>query len=122
MKRVTYSSNNSGGYWWLSDDDWKALEDAGWVVCWANKDPNLRRYTNSNGRYLDALATSAYYDCWSEDEAKAVFEAVTGQDADDEGCHCCGGPHSFYEEPLVIDAEFTEGSNQLERPTRELPA
>jgi len=26
------------------------------------------------------------------------FEAITGEDADDEGCECCGQPHNFYEE------------------------
>lgn len=31
---VEYSSNNSGGDWWLSDDDWKNLESAGWKVKW----------------------------------------------------------------------------------------
>ena len=31
---VEYITNNSGGSWWLSDDDWKALEAAGWKVEW----------------------------------------------------------------------------------------
>ena len=31
---VEYSSNNSGGSWWLTDENWKALEDAGWMVHW----------------------------------------------------------------------------------------
>lgn len=35
---VEYDSNNSGGSWWLSDEDWKALEDAGWTVMWGAKD------------------------------------------------------------------------------------
>lgn len=30
--KVEYSSNNSGGSWWLSDDNWRALEEAGWTV------------------------------------------------------------------------------------------
>jgi hypothetical protein len=34
MAYVEYESNNSGGSWWLNDDDWKALEKAGWVVAW----------------------------------------------------------------------------------------
>lgn len=33
---VEYDSNNSGGSWWLSDDDWRALEAAGWKVAWAS--------------------------------------------------------------------------------------
>lgn len=32
--RVLYRSNNSGGSWWLSDEDWRALERAGWYVEW----------------------------------------------------------------------------------------
>lgn len=34
--RVEYSSNNSGGSWWLNDKHWKALEDAGWEVEWGS--------------------------------------------------------------------------------------
>lgn len=32
--RFEYRCNNSGGYWWLKDEDWKALEKAGWTVIW----------------------------------------------------------------------------------------
>ncbi len=28
-KKIEYSSNNSGGDWWLKDEDWFALEKAG---------------------------------------------------------------------------------------------
>ena len=31
---VEYDHNNSGGEWWLTDKDWKTLEDAGWHVEW----------------------------------------------------------------------------------------
>lgn len=34
METITYSSNNSGGDWWLEDKDWIALEKAGWLVEW----------------------------------------------------------------------------------------
>ncbi len=33
---VEYSANNSGGHWWLKDEDWQALETAGWRVRWAS--------------------------------------------------------------------------------------
>ena len=36
--RVEYNSNNSGGNWWLSDDDWRKLEAAGWTVAWGGHD------------------------------------------------------------------------------------
>jgi hypothetical protein len=32
--KVEYSSNNSGGSWWLKDKDWYTLEKAGWKVEW----------------------------------------------------------------------------------------
>ena len=31
---VEYESNNSGGDWWLSDNDWLTLARAGWMVEW----------------------------------------------------------------------------------------
>lgn len=31
---VEYNSNNSGGHWWLDDEDWLALEKAGWKIQW----------------------------------------------------------------------------------------
>lgn len=34
---VEYSSNNSGGSWWLSDKHWLALEAAGWRVEWGGE-------------------------------------------------------------------------------------
>lgn len=55
---VTYSSNNSGGSWWLTDQNWKDLEKAGWEVKWVKDDP----YHKNNGggdRWLGALATEA---------------------------------------------------------------
>lgn len=44
---VEYNSNNSGGHWWLTDDDWKALEKAGWIVEWASLEPLY----GAKGRY-----------------------------------------------------------------------
>lgn len=34
LLKVDYTSNNSGGGWWLNDEDWLALEKAGWDVSW----------------------------------------------------------------------------------------
>lgn len=34
---VEYSSNNSGGSWWLKDEDWLNLEKAGWKVEWISE-------------------------------------------------------------------------------------
>ena len=116
---LEYRSNNSGGSWWLSDDDWRALEKAGWIVHWvherddpshthAEEDGVLSRLSHHHGytdplvparpngeRYLRALAVSAAKEC--EDVAATVQEwaTITGQDPSAVGCNCCGEPHSF---------------------------
>lgn len=98
---VEYSSNNSGGYWWLEDDDWKALEKAGWSVQWY-ADSEFHKKYSTDGRSLGALAAEATVEVDAPDEAHAIgiavdhFEKITGANADDEGCSCCGPPHYFY--------------------------
>lgn len=37
MRIVEYDSSNSGGSWWLKDEDWAALEKGGWTVEWGGK-------------------------------------------------------------------------------------
>ena len=137
--RVEYSSNNSGGGWWLRDEDWKALEDAGWEVEWGGRyycdaDRQLRgvdrqasaqcppgskcpghreseTYAEAVGRgkrWLGAMATRATKDFDTLAEAVREFEAVTGQDASDEGCNCCGAPHSF-----STDDDWVSGEDVL---------
>jgi hypothetical protein len=92
---VEYSSNNSGGSWWLDDKDWQALESAGWEVQWVKDDPS-RLFANGD-RFLGALATNAIRRDLGLREAVAEWERITGQDATDEGCPCCGHPHMFYQ-------------------------
>lgn len=100
MVRTTYSSNNSGGSWWLKDEDWKALEAAGWEVEWyANMSPDdvlsgLMR-ADSNGRWLGALASRAHREGIGFREAISEWASITGEDPRALGCHCCGAPHSF---------------------------
>ena len=50
--KITYDSNNSGGSWWLKDEDWKALEKEGWTVLWITKE-HTRRIKEAQAR-LDA--------------------------------------------------------------------
>lgn len=125
MKNVIqYESNNSGGRWWLSDNDWHALEEAGWVVHWIHEsdDPShehaepefpsflaglgghhhgydeehaLTKVEPSGERWLGALARSAAKATTDPSAAVAEFERVTGQNASDVGCNCCGEPHNF---------------------------
>lgn len=94
---IKYSSNNSGGYWWLTDDDWKNLEAGGWEVHWFRNDTDLVFPTDEDGRWLGALAMYAIRRGVSLEAAQAEFQDITGIDADDEGCNCCGQPHNFYE-------------------------
>ena len=92
---VGYSSNNSGGDWWLSDQEWKNLEKAGWTVCWISGEDKPYTKPDSEGRYMGALATRAYIEIDSIREALKSFEAATNQSASDNGCKCCGPPHAF---------------------------
>lgn len=123
--KIEYSSNNSGGSWWLKDKDWIALEKAGWNVDWGsrywcfssyslNKPPTYtfekcktkeecqghKRFKShkdmkESDRWLGCLAKYASKDFPSVVEALKEFEKVTGQDVMNEGCNCCGAPHSF---------------------------
>jgi hypothetical protein len=131
---VEYDSNNSGGRWWLKDEDWHALERAGWKVAWYtleplyNTDGNAVREDDStprlvplgeggtkraafrsfqkDGRWLGALASKAYRPgAKSIREAAEEWETITGQCATDAGCPCCGNPHSF---TLYQDGSYVE--------------
>lgn len=92
--KVEYTSNNSGGRWRLTDQNWKDLEAAGWEVQWEKES------------WLDALATTATIvieaadGCKATEKATAMFEDITGADTDAKGCQCCGRPHSFYAKQL----------------------
>lgn len=125
MSYVEYNSNNSGGSWWLRDADWKALEEAGWIVQWFSLSPlyndeggyvlgdhgvpklvpvaeNNSKYPalssiKEGGRFLGALAQTAYRVGLSLREAAEEWEKITGGTATDAGCPCCGQPHRFTE-------------------------
>lgn len=93
MSKVEYSSNNSGGRWWLSDEDWQSLESSGWKVNWVKDDPNAMMV--NDGRFLGALAMRASREGLSMQEAVSEWESVTRKSSTDAGCACCGQPHSF---------------------------
>lgn len=93
--KVTYRANNSGGRWWLTDGDWKALEAAGWSVEWCALEVREYRRPDTDGRWLGALAVSASIECETPGDAMRAFESVTKQTVSDEGCNCCGAPHEF---------------------------
>lgn len=102
--RVFYDSNNSGGSWWLDDEDWHKLEAAGWTVNW-EKDQDDLWGVRRGDRFLGALATSASKVFPTLDAGIAEWERITGQDPDEPGCECCGQPHYFYTE--AVDDEET---------------
>lgn len=92
MTTTEYSSNNSGGDWWLTDQNWRDLEAAGWRVDWyADREDKWGK----GDRFLGALATSAEREGLSFRDAIAEWERVTGKEANALGCSCCGTPHSF---------------------------
>jgi hypothetical protein len=93
--KFNYSSNNSGGDWWLTDQNWFDLEKAGWAVDW-NKDKKDNFFKSSqDGRWLGSLAQNASKEFETLKEAVEEFEKVAGQDMSDIGCSCCGSPHSM---------------------------
>ncbi|WP_190822016.1 hypothetical protein [Saccharopolyspora pogona] len=93
---VEYSSNNSGGSWWLTDDDWKNLQKAGWLINWY-KGSGIRFVDPDGERFLGALASSAIREGLPLTEAVKEWKQITGQNASDVGCECCGYPHWFTE-------------------------
>jgi len=96
MMKVEYSSNNSGGSWWVDDAGWYALEKAGWIIDWVKDRKDQWTEERETGRWLGALATSATLpNCVSLSDAVDSFESATGCCATDSGCPCCGPPHHF---------------------------
>ncbi len=101
---VEYSTNNSGGSDWLSESDWKKLEEAGWRLYgfdnFVYTDKGEHEYDEEGlpKRKGVVPAQANYAWKWFDARDKAVreFEELTGQDATAEGCNCCGAPHTFW--------------------------
>ena len=105
MIKVEYASNNSGGNWWLTDEDWYALENAGWAVHWRRNETNPLGGADKDGRWLGALATEASKEFNSMREGVEEWETLTSQDAGALGCFtCCGNPHNFSGKDLETGA------------------
>lgn len=101
---VNYDSNNSGGSWWLTDQDWINLEKAGWHIEWGgleleNPNERIRKYENfkeaNKDRWLGSVAQSCHKEFNTIRESLVEFEKITNQNVSDRGCNCCGPPHSF---------------------------
>ena len=108
MIKVEYDSNNSGGNWWLTDEDWYALENAGWTVRWRRNETNSLGGADKDGRWLGALATEASKEFNSMREGVEEWERITGGYAAEEGCNCCGQPHNFSGNDTVT-GEYVNG-------------
>ena len=76
MGEISFSENNSGGSYWLSESDYAALEAAGW-----------QRSVNGLRSLTKRVSSLA--------EGVAEWELLTGQSAGSVGCPCCGVPFSF---------------------------
>ena len=74
---VEYDGNNSGGGDWLNDEDRSRLEAGGWRVL--------------KGGYT----TKALRQGKRMNEIIEEFEKLANQNVRDEGCNCCGPPHTF---------------------------
>lgn len=78
---VGCSENNSGGRYWMSENDYAGLEMSGWTI-----DRSQRSFYKAFTAASEAIA---------EDMGKASFNESTDQYADSEGCICCGRPFRF---------------------------
>lgn len=81
MAHVYYSSNNSGGVDWVTPEMWNKLIEAGWTV----EDRFGGRIVSANRHGL------------SLHDAIVEWQTLTGLNPADEGCNCCGVPHTFVE-------------------------
>ena len=116
---VKYTSNNSGGRWWLSDEDWIALEQAGWNVNWMGPKKSGSLFHGKGksfkeadkNRWLDAVAREATKDFPFAELAIREWESITHQSATDEGCNCCGPPHMFNWTDDKGDAHYVDGDD-----------
>lgn len=101
-KLIEYSHNNSGGGDWLSEEDWLNLEKAGWRTCgfydFVYDKYGNTKYDKDGLPELKSISDNkkyAYKFFDSLEEAIEEFEEITGENANAEGCNCCGQPHNF---------------------------
>jgi hypothetical protein len=96
---VEYMENNSGGYWWLGPEEYRALHDAGWALRrydWETEtDYILTREQIKADGFLGRVCSDATKVFGSEEEGILEWSTLTGQDPDERGCDCCGQPHYF---------------------------
>ena len=74
---VQFDENNSGGAWWLNEEQYEALVEAGWVRSGYNKRTATKKF--------DSL-----------EEGIKEWEELTGENSNNVGCKCCGRPYQFW--------------------------
>ena len=120
--KIQYRTNNSGGSYWLNKRHWDALVADGWRI-------------HDNGYSREPH--DATLDCESDGEDESFLEAVTrweratGMNASDEGCNCCGPPHTFqladdgpgwesYSGQSILMLKYPDGPTSLEDALKEI--
>jgi hypothetical protein len=89
--RVELNQNNSGGYWWLSDEQVDALLADGWFIDGSNT------YRMREGKRALNLSIDLPVTTGAVEIAMIEFQRVTGEDPNAIGCTCCGPPFHFME-------------------------
>lgn len=103
---ILYDSNNSGGSFWLTDENWRDLEAAGWHVEWNYAVEG--RYVRYGGKPTDVSVESGrrYADTWEDATKRPVVGQPDWPDAhpDHQGGTVCLVAAS-YEEALALRAQ-----------------
>jgi len=92
--------NNSGGDWWLTEQDYKNLFAAGWKL---PKDWDKPSYEGDEpwepfcggAPVPHGWRRSTYIRASSIGEAIRSFETATGRSFYERGCSCCGAPFAI---------------------------
>jgi hypothetical protein len=97
---IEYDSNNSGGSFWLSDENWKALEEAGWVVGWTVV--TEREGLRDGERFVHAESGRRYGDTWEEATREYVIGAPRWPDGKDPGRETIVACARNYDEAVAL--------------------
>jgi hypothetical protein len=113
MKLYEYHSNNSGGGDWLTQENWAALERAGWKLYGYNNfvfdekgayQWDEKGFPKQSGPCIEPKYAFKYFEC--VEDAIAEFERVANQNFEDDGCNCCGVPHNMSEVDVPITVDY----------------
>lgn len=94
------SENNSGGSFWLVQEDYESLLGAGWFLDQEEIKKAKSFLDDSFGQGKDGVPYSWRHGALklqaeSLREAVESFESATGRDFWAQGCNCCGAPFTI---------------------------